>query len=350
MKYFYDSQFYENRALQHLASQVGKEVVVNYRVPDFSLPLSRRYELDGIFPNGDKILVAEVKSFPVSEAEVERIVLKYDKLGFKDIIIVCPKIDGQGKALKRKGVEVVEFNIDPKEVTDYYRTVSLNISNLMGAELGTGWHNFRFRLLFRSPNVSSLYLNQVDKKIDNTHKLLKEIERRIPKNNPPIKVLWSVNRWLQPKDLFRRNSTNILVGGPLVFDIDGELIHKPYSACSLSSRHGLCEKCLFFAKRETQRLCLFLYQWGFKQLEVYFSGHSGFHVYVFDADHLAHTEKIELLKRLGEAKIRIDTDLTLNERAVIGFPSTLNARSRYPLIKVNDLSNFGLGDVASERI
>src|SRR3989344_3435335 len=102
----------------------------------------------------------------------------------------------------------------------------------------------------------------------------------MPKNNPPIKLLWSVSSFLNPKDLFFKNRQVFRgYGGLLAFDVDGQKTHGAFMPCELDYVSGLCPHCLYFSAQETKKLHKLLEQMGIEIVGTYFSGRSGFHTY-----------------------------------------------------------------------
>lgn len=314
---YYDPQFYEYTALCHVAKIYGEVLKINYKMPDFALPISKRNELDGFFEKGK--MAVEVKSYPLEKGDVVEITDKYQKLGIDNVTIVAPTIKFSEDVSNLRLLEFLpSFEAFSK---DKYYGLHMKLPSLLEKELQTGKHNFRYRLAGRSLNKRSRYLNQTDKKIDSVEKLKKEILSRIPNDNPPVKILWSTKRWVSPKDHFYRKLNNLFLGGPIVFDIDGPKVHGAFKPCEISEDRIVCEMCLFFTKRETIKLISILDWAGFENIEVFSSGRSGFHIYVFDDN---ENRLAKASAKFFEKKIKIDKQVTYSTKSQIAFPMSIN--------------------------
>lgn len=332
----YDPQFYEYKALCFLATKVEKVIKINYRIPDYSVPISRRNELDGYIESENTPI--EIKSYPLNEIEIDEILKRLNGLGYSRAIVITPKIIAKAPLKYNKHIEVIEFEpTDIDKIRATYQAISFQLPSLLERELLTGKHNFRFRLAMRGLDKQGRYLNQVDKKIDSLDKLKIEITRRLPEHNPPIKILWSTSRWLVPKDHFFRKRHNLYLGGPIVFDIDGPQLHKAFTSCVILPKKRHCEMCLFFAKRETKKLAPLLKDHGMNDVEIFFSGRSGFHIYVFDANR----EKLAMLPlEFMKHKIKVDQQVTLNIKSDIAFPLSINSFTGYRLAHIKEIDSF----------
>ena len=81
---YYDPQFYEYTALCHIAKIYDEQLSINYRFPDFYVPISKRYEFDGYFEKQN--IAVEVKSYPLTNDEISEIENKYKNISFTDFI------------------------------------------------------------------------------------------------------------------------------------------------------------------------------------------------------------------------------------------------------------------------
>lgn len=324
---YYDSQFYEYTALCYIASKNNEVLSINYRIPDFFLPISKRYEFDGYFEKQN--IAVEVKSYPLTDDDINEIKDKYKSFGIKKLIIISPEFVSKRQ---RKNLELIEFIPSFSDFSkERYGNLSMNLPLLMEKELQTGKHNFRFRLAKRSQNKRARYLNQTDKKIKSIDNIKTEILKRIPDNNPPIKVLWSTKRWVSPKDFFYKKRNNLYLDGPIIFDIDGPNVHGAFKPCVIESGENVCQMCLFFAKRETEKLISILDWAGFRNIVVFFSGRSGYHTYVFD-DNEDKLKKAS--KKFIEKKIKIDKQVTYFIKSEIAFPLSINGYTGYQLEQI----------------
>jgi hypothetical protein len=329
----YDPQFYEYTALCHIAKVYSEPLRINYRVPDFSLPISKRFEFDGYFEKEN--IAVEIKSYPLKTDDINEIDDKYKQFDISKLIIVTPQSEVKNT---KSNIQLLEFKPDTDSVNaSVYQNLPVLMPNLLKKELFTGNHNFRYRLAKRSVDRRSRYLNQTDKKINTVQKLKNEIIKRIPTNNPPIKVLWSTKRWISPKDHFFNKRNNLYLGGPIVFDIDGPKVHGAFKCCELTSKNNLCEMCIFFAKQEIIKLTNILDWAGFRNIEIFFSGRSGFHVYVFDPNDIQLGKASE---KFIEKKIKIDKQVTYSAKSEVAFPLTINGFTGYQLKHVKRIEAF----------
>lgn len=333
---YFDPQFYEYQALVFLANKFGIGIKANYKIPDYSIPLQSRNEIDGLLEKDDQQIAIEVKSFPLDYESIGEISNKLSKLGFKEQIIIAPNfLTGKNG---NNHVRLIKFSPNTKIINDFYRTWKPVFNPLIMVKIVSGKHHFRYRLTKRGSQKQHRYLNQVDKKINSVDKIKVELTKRLPKNNQPIKLLWSVSSFVNPKDLFFKNRP--LIGNKnnlLAFDIDGQKAHGAFMPCEIESITGLCPHCLFFSKLEVKKLQKLLPQVGIKNIGTYFSGRSGFHIYG-ESDKEYSAEKLK--KELFKNKIKNDNTVTFNQKSLIGFPESLNAISGYQLVEVNNLDTF----------
>lgn len=314
---YYDSQFYEYSALCDIAKKYDEQLYINYRFPDYYIPISKRYEFDGYFEKQN--IAVEVKSYPLTDNETHGIEDKYTIFDIDKLVIVSPKFVN---VQKRKTSELIEFVPSLNNFSkEKYANLSINLSQFIQAELNTGKHNFRFRLAKRAKNKRSRYLNQTDKMIKCIRDIKSEILLRTPNNNPPIKVLWSTKQWVSPKDHFYKKRDNLCLGGPIVFDIDGPMIHGAFKPCAIDSENNICQMCKFFALKENEKLVNILDWAGFRNIVTFFSGRSGYHTYVFD-DNEDKLKKASM--KFMEKKIKIDKQVTYSVKAEVAFPLTIN--------------------------
>lgn len=342
MKEFYEPKFYEVRALAHVARTLGGPVVANYRLPRADLPFHERPEIDGYVEIDGNEWAIEVKSYPLDRADIDVIVRKYKDFGFDRIMIVAPHIGVSLPHLTVPCLELVPFVPDLSPIVNYYANWMLD-DPWIREEMASGWHHFRYKLAERSPNRPRWMLNQVDKRIKTDNKLRYEILHRMVPRLIPIRVYWSINQWLSPKDLFFARRPNVLTRRHLVFDIDGDQIHHPFFPCVYNDQ-GMCEYCFQFAKQHSLRLLGLLDEKGLGQTKVLFSGWRGFHIYVPGA-RLSTKETAELVHTALASKIRVDTRVTLDSKGIIGMPGTMHGYSMKPLVVVRDLAAFSWEDV-----
>jgi hypothetical protein len=181
----------------------------------------------------------------------------------------------------------------------------------------------------------------VDKGIKNTFHVLRDIRREQRPCELPIRVFWSVSRWLFPKELYFSSYKNHLVRRGLVFDIDGTTIHNTSSPCELLPGRTTCSRCFLAARSAAGQLFRLLSRHGFSNVQVIFSGRQGFHVYVFE-ERLLDSDVRELTQDVVAEGIPIDVNLTLDRKSVVTFPGSVHGMSMLRAIPVQDLESFNL--------
>lgn len=345
---FFDPFFYEARAIHYLAKE--HPVVYGVRIRRFSKPYREWPEVDGIQEIDGKEFAIEIKSFPLSVNKLHSIVKRYKQFGFERFKIIAPYFFKKVDYIANCEVNCIEYRPNLRVIEEYYKKLHHNyITKRLEVELNTGFHHFRYKLAFRSKRKPARFLNQVDKRIKSLQSLKKEILRRIPKWNPPIRVYWSTMRWLFPKQLYFAKDTNYLLGGPLVFDIDGSKIHGKLHPCYIDES-GICNYCILYAKLHTMKLLDFLYKRNLTDVEIVFSGRQGFHIYVLDWKTSTNTneEKVKRLKLLDEIKrngIKVDERVTNDLKHVVTFPGSLHGYSMRRVTPIKNIDSFNISHI-----
>ena len=333
---YYDPNFYEFQALVEIAKRFKTPIQVNINLKDFSS--KEQIEVDGLLNLREQEWPIEVKSYPLTEKGIKLIIEKYNHFGFKRLIIVAPNF--LNKIRNGIDIEYIEFHPNLSLISKFYENWRVGLPPRIKEELNTGKHHFRYKLAKRSKNSIVRFINQTDKCIKTENDLRKEINQRIPLNNPPVRIYWSTAKWLSPKDLYFKNSKQYCLDQLLVFDIDGTLTHRALFPCIISPDTGLCNYCIEFALLHVKRLVKFLKNLGFQKIDVVFSGRKGFHVYVFDKP-IGIEQKVRIIKEIRKKKIKVDESVTLNKKSIITFPSSLHGDSMYlnkALKRINDFS------------
>lgn len=339
-KIYYDPNFYEFRALAEIAKMFKTPIQANVNLKG---PSSKeQIEIDGLINLNEKEWPIEIKSYPLTEKQIGLIIDKYKHFGFKRLKIVAPNFINKIK--NEIEIDYIEFHPDLSLIRNFYKDWKISLPPRMEKELNTGKHHFRYKLAKRSKNSIARFINQTDKCIKTEKDLIKEIIQRIPLDNPPVRIYWSTARWLSPKDLYFKNSRQHCLDQLLVFDIDGPLIHRTLFPCIISPDTGLCNYCIEFALLHAKRLVKFLKNLGFREIEIVFSGRQGFHVYVFDKL-LGIEQRVKIIKELRKKKIKIDKLVTLDQKSVITFPSSLHGYSMYLTKRMEKIDNFSLKDL-----
>lgn len=349
---FYDGYFYEAQALIELAKV--SPVRLGLRLRDFDKPYREWKELDGVQIIDGREYAIEVKSYPLAAQNIINIVSRYRPEGFKRFKIVAPAFEKMGSTIEDCEVECIGFRPNLEPIRAYYASNCVALTPNLNSELEGGKHHFRYKLAFRARNKPVRFLNQIDKRIKSISDIRSEILRRLPRDNPPVRVYWSTCQWLSPKQLYFSREANYVIGGPLVFDVDGPKIHCHKFPCYVGPS-GLCEYCFYSAKVHTMKLVDFLNQkYGLSITETVFSGRQGFHLYVFDwkAKDTMQKELIErtkLLRNVKMAGIDVDELVTADVKHVVSFPSSLHAYTLRPVMPIKNLSSLRPSDLAMER-
>lgn len=145
----------------------------------------------------------------------------------------------------------------------------------------------------------------------------------------PSDVYYSTSCWLSPECIGRRErtplSSNIFLSSDIVFDID----KSPFSLTNLES-----------ARQETLRLITFCGDHHIPVKYIAFSGSKGFHVVCSDPNRYDHPNPLaredlakevrkEIIGRVTEEGIEVDTKITKDTRRIIRVPGTINSKTGY---------------------
>ncbi len=156
-----------------------------------------------------------------------------------------------------------------------------------------------------------------------------EVLRRWLVRYRPSDVYYSTSCWLVPENLGRRERTplsdNIFLSSDIVFDID----RSPFSDANLE-----------LARQDTLRLLRFCDDHRLATKYVAFSGSKGFHVICADPcryddpsplvrEDRAKEARREIIARVLEEDIAIDTRITADTRRIIRVPGTINSKTGY---------------------
>ena len=299
-------------------------------------------EIDGLIEIGSRRLLIEVKSFALNQTEIGQILTKYSSIGFDELLIVSPAFKPD-RSLPRN-VQLIPFHPDLSALRETYSRQTYTLPRGLELELGSGEHHFRYVSAARRRREVATFRNQVDKKIKNVPQVLRDIQRQKRPGDLPVRVFWSVSRWLFPKELFFASYSNHLVRRGLVFDIDGSAIHNNSSACELRPGDSVCLRCLEAARKAAIDLTSFLGAHGFSGGQVVFSGRQGFHIYILEAQLRGH-ELRQLIQEVQGEGIPVDADFTLNDKAVVTFPGSIHGSTMLRAVPVDDLKMFSMAAV-----
>ena len=339
----YETNFYEWQALVHVAGLLGVSVLTNVRQIRPPWPLLQSPEIDGVIEINGRYILIEVKSYGLDRRDITEILGKYQTLGHDELILVAPFFHSN-VGLPRD-VRPITFAPSLSKLADAYSSLPYLLPPALEEELQNGEHHFRFVSAYRRRGEVATFRNQVDKKIHSVSQVFRDINRQQQRGHLPVRVFWSVSRWLFPKELFFSSYSNYLVRRGLVFDIDGRKIHNPSSPCELRPGKTICERCLVCAKTMTLQLLRVLSSRGLSGLQVVFSGRQGFHVYVLGCE-LPEPEVASLVQEIAHCGLEIDSSITLDRKSIVTFPGSIHGLSMLRAVPVPDLETFDLDSLS----
>jgi len=327
----YEPKFYEWQALCHVASLLSLPVATNVREFRPDKAIWQQQEVDGVVRANGQVLLVEVKSSPQDQAALQSIFDKYRSLTHDELLIVAPFFS-PGLRLPAN-IRLIRFAPELSALMEAYRGPGIPLPEILEEELRHGDHHFRYLSGYRRAPVST-FRNQVDKRIGSVSKVFRDIRRREGSRDIPVRVFWSVSRWLFPKDLFNSRASNYLVRRGLVFDIDGKSAHP--SPCQIEPGMTVCRRCLVAAKEKTSQLVKLLASVGLPDLSVVFSGRQGFHVYVLRS-RLDEARIRELIRLAVASRIPVDVNLARDPKSVVTFPGSIHGLSMLRAVPVANL-------------
>jgi hypothetical protein len=312
---------------------LSSPVLTNVREFQPDKAVWQQREVDGVVRANGHLLLVEVKSSPQDQEGLGSIVSKYQTLEHDELLVVAPGFDTNLKVPAR--VKLIQFAPELSRLVEAYHGPGIRLPELLEEELRYGDHHFRYLSGYRKAGTA-MFRNQVDKRIGSVTKVFQDIQRRSGPCDVPVRVFWSVSRWLFPKDLFNSSSSNYLVRRGLVFDIDGKAAHP--APCRIDPGMTVCGLCLISAKEKTSQLVELLASEGMSDLAVVFSGRQGFHVYVLR--HQLEEARIRELIRLAVASgIPVDVNLARDPKSVATFPGSIHGLSMLRAMPIENLES-----------
>lgn len=337
----FQAKLFETRALWFYARTRNVPVRANVRLRHVDLSYSRRPEVDGLVLSGRSERVIEVKSYPLDGAQTRAALDRYRTLGFTNITLMAPAFETR-EVGAGPGVELIEFEPALDAVRSFYAGAWQHRDPAVAAWLKPGGIHFRFSVAEVSKGAATRALNQVDKGIRGYDALERELHARVLPSFTPVRIHWSPVRLLFPKDLFHRERRVYVLDTPVVFDVDGELIHRAMFPCTIDPTSGVCQDCVAFAKQDTLKLAKYLRAHGFEP-HIFFSGRGGFHVYVFERG-LGGARRQTLLRGANAEHVGVDRQIARHPTPILNFPTSLNGTSIRPLVRTEHLERFRLED------
>ena len=331
----YEPRFYERAAQRWIAQWAAGDFYANVRWGVTGSP-STRPEIDGLIVAADRRVTAvEVKAFPVDLVAFETIVAKYADLGFSSLLLVSPgfgsSVAGRARrTLDGLRVHLRSFEPDLLAIRQWYEEVwPSRVPAWVHDALASGRHHVRF-MLARPTERGSFVVGQQRTRVYDVATVSRLIAL-LP--GPPIRVLWTPQRFTIPRDLSARGSRLNPMGGYIPVDIDGDRLHNANYACHLD-RSGACPFCDLYAYREVARLTALIEQ---TPIDVLSSGGRGVHAYFG-----SNVDRPSVLRLAADAKVRLDVAVTASLRATVSLPGSLHAAGMRPVARLSPSTREGV--------
>lgn len=327
----YEPWFYERVAQQHVAGIFSGPTFVNVRWGLIG-SLATRRELDALVFRTRHAIPVEIKAHPLDDGNTDEIVAKYSRMGFPCIILIAPSVSTEaGRRLadsKAPYVELILFHPDLDAIRDWYCTMwPQKMPAWTHAALASGRHHVRF-VLSRPTNQGRFVIGQQRTRVYSADTVLRLVAC-LPA--PPVRILWTPQRFTTPRDLIARRSRVTSIGGFVPVDIDGDRLHQARHACQISASEAVCQFCIRYADIECRSL---LRQLGETPVDVLASGGRGIHVYYEDDGDVR--ERVVKLSR--DRAIRLDENVTASLKSTVALPGSLHAGSMRPVASIMNAS------------
>jgi len=320
MTVIFEPQFYERRALHHFAKTREVNLLINCRVPEAGVPLMRQVEIDGLVRTDGPAIAIEVKSTRLDERDVAAIRAWYRDVGFCNTVVIAPDFtaDAIRKHRPHARCELLAYRPNEDAIFRWYEAWRPGWPSWVAAAIASGRHHFRY-VLTRASLRGGRVVNQIAKRIYDCDGVIRDL-LRLP--HPPARVYWSPQRWSTPKDVYRRETGPLALGGLGVLDIDGTPLHAAMHACEIGPRSSRCDHCRRRSLGEA-RTAVRLWPNSSPALSgVIDSGNRGLHMY-FRASHADMMKAAAI--QLAAAGVRLDFGASASRRAVVGLPGSLYA-------------------------
>lgn len=319
----YEPRYYERSAQRHMARYLQGRLFINASWGLSGSPASRP-EIDAVALSGNRIMPIEIKAYELDFSHVENIVAKYRSLGFRRLIIVAPAISDRAARSfvgKTPVMDFVLFRPQVEEVSHWYDCVwPTHVPDWVHVALSSGRHHVRF-VLGQPTDRGCFVVGQQRSRVYGVE-TLRRLLRTLP--SPPVRILWTPQRFTIPRDVIARRSRLTPLGGFVPVDIDGDRLHRAFHACEITPDDGVCQFCLRHAERERGRL---FDQFAVRPVDVVASGGRGVHIY-YDDDGSMRGKLLGLADRRA---IRMDENVTTSIKATVALPGSLHAGSLRPV-------------------
>lgn len=326
MPTMYEPRYYERAAQRQVARDFGLPVFVNVPWGLDGTPATR-HELDALFFVDRRAVAVEVKAHVVDDRDVADIAAKYASLGFGRLVVVAPGLSGvadRGLARGALSVDLVVYRPEVDEIRDWYASQwPAAVPAWVNDTLATGRHHLRF-VLSRPTERGRFVIGQQRARVYDTA-TISRLLGRLP--SPPVRVLWTPQRFTIPRDLIARKSQVTPLGGFVAVDVDGDRLHRARHACELPAPEFTCVYCDRYARRELDELTDRI---GDTPLAVVASGGRGVHAYYEDRGGI----RSRILELARSGAVRIDENVTASLKATVALPGSLHASNMRPVTSV----------------
>jgi hypothetical protein len=331
---FFEPQFYECQAAIFLARS-ELEVARNVRLPVVGARPATYPEVDALAysMNGQYVRLVEIKSYPLSDDDLLKVVAKYSRLSSWPVLVIAPSFSpswDSSRHLRDRKVEVLPFTPDLDQMRSYYEHEFLsNIPSSIAQKIQSGLHHFRYLMPTRSPHRQSRFLNQIDKHIRSVEALRNEVVNRLPV--PPARIFWTPLEYRNPKWLYRGEG-HPLAEATCVVDLDGTDMHAALTPCRIGSE-GTCETCYRVAFNAAALVARDLEDHDYSVSLTLDSGRRGYHLYTEGSAKKYLLSAATRNRHLIQG-IRIDLGTLQNRRCVVAFPGSLHGYTSKPIRQV----------------
>lgn len=323
----YEPRFYERAAQHHVARLFSGPIFVNVRW-GLTGNLTTRHELDALVFCERRAVPVEIKAHSLGDSDTEEIIAKYHRIGFRHIVLIVPEISADASrrlaGSRAPSVELVLFHPDLFAIRDWYCAHwPQTVPAWTHAALASGRHHVRF-VLTRPTDRGRFVIGQQRTRIYSAETVLRLVGC-LPA--PPVRILWSPQRFATPRDLIARGSRITPLGGFVPIDIDGDRLHQAHHACQISRSVAVCRFCTRYADAECRSV---VEQLGETPVDIVASGGRGVHIYYEDFADVR--DRVLKLSRSGA--VRLDDNVTASVKSTVTLPGSLHAGSMQPVVSL----------------
>lgn len=319
----YEPRYYERSAQRYMIRYLQAHLFINVRWGLSGSPASRP-EIDAVTRLEGRVIPIEIKAYALDISDVEAIITKYRRLGFRQLVIVAPGASARAARSLADEKPVKEFAVfrpQPEELSDWYNHVwPRHVPDWVHYALASGRHHIRF-VLCQATSRGRFVVGQQRSRVYGVE-TLGRLVRNLP--SPPVRILWTPLRFTIPRDVIARKSRLTSLGGFVPVDIDGDRLHRALHACELAPENDFCKFCFRYAERERGRLSD---QLAVQPVDVVESGGRGLHIYYHDDGVI----RAQLLGLANRRTILMDENVTASTKATVALPGSLHAGNQRPV-------------------